>query len=52
MFDLVVKNAEVVRPGQETERLEIGIADGKFTQLAPTIEVSEAREVFDAGRYP
>ncbi len=49
MFDLVVKNAEVVRPGQETERLDIGITDGKFTQLAPTIETSEGRDIFDAG---
>ncbi len=49
MFDLVVKNAEVVRPGRETERLDIGITDGKFTQLAQDIEISEARDVFDAG---
>ncbi len=49
MFDLVVKNAEVVRPGRETERLDIAITDGKFTQLAQDIEVSEARDVFDAG---
>lgn len=49
MFDLVVKNAEVVRPGRETERLDIGITDGKFTQLAQDIEISEARDAFDAG---
>jgi allantoinase len=49
VFDLVVKNAEVVRPGRETERLDIAITDGKFTQLAQDIEVSEARDVFDAG---
>ncbi len=49
MFDLVVKNAEVVRPGRETERLDIAITDGKFAQLASDIEVSEAGDVFDAG---
>jgi len=49
MFDLVVKNAEVVRPGTAgTERLDIGITDGKFTALAPSIDATEARQVFDA----
>ncbi len=49
MFDLVIKNAEVVRPHRsETERLDIGITEGRFAGLARSIEPAEGKEMFDA----
>ena len=48
MFDLVVKNAGVVRPNHpEVESLDIAIKDGTFVQLAPDIDPSEATKVVD-----
>jgi len=48
MFDLVVKNAGVVRPNHpEVESLDIAIKDGTFVQLAPDIDPSEAAKVVD-----
>lgn len=36
MFDLVIKNARVVRPNQAgVDCLDIGIKDGKVARLAP-----------------
>ncbi len=50
VFDLVVKGAEVVRPGlADPERLDIGITDGRFAALSNTIDPSGTKEVFDAG---
>ncbi|MEX2323727.1 MAG: dihydroorotase family protein [Acidimicrobiia bacterium] len=49
MFDLVVKNARVVRPNHpEVEALDIAIKDGTFARLAPDVDPSEATEVVDA----
>ena len=49
MFDLVVKNARVVRPNKTSlDRLDIGIKDGKIALLAPDLEAGETRQVFDA----
>ena len=49
MFDLVIKNARVVRPNKTgVECLDIAIKDGKVTRLAPEIRAEDAAEVFDA----
>jgi allantoinase len=50
-FDLVIKNARVVRPkGVGADALDIGIKDGKVVNLAPDIKADDANEVFDAKR--
>jgi allantoinase len=50
-FDLVVKNARVVRPkGIGADALDIGIKGGKVVKLAPEIKADDANEVFDAKR--
>ena len=48
-FDLVIKNARVVRPNKTAvDCLDIGIEDGKVTRLAPEIRAEDASEAFDA----
>src|SRR5215470_955878 len=48
-LDLVVKNVRVVRPRQDTmETRDLGIVDGRFARVEPSIPVTEAREVYDA----
>jgi allantoinase len=48
-FDLVIKNARVVRPNDTgVDCLDIGIANGKVTRLAAEIRADDAGEVFDA----
>ncbi len=48
MFDLLLKNLLVVRPGRETvESLDIGITDGKFAALETDISADQAKEVRD-----
>jgi allantoinase len=48
-FDLVIKNARVVRPkGIGADALDIGIKDGKVAKLAPEISADDAAEIFDA----
>ena len=48
-FDLVIKNARLVRPHQtEITPLDIGITHGRITRLAPVISADTAREVYDA----
>jgi len=38
-FDLVIKNVRVVRPGgKQAETADIGIKDGKFSQIAPNLQ--------------
>ena len=50
-FDLVIKNARVVRPNAAgVDGLDIAIKDGKVARLAPEIRAEDAAEVFDAGR--
>jgi allantoinase len=47
-FDLIVKNVRVVRPNKTSIDLQdIGIKDGKFARLAPSIAAGEANEVID-----
>src|SRR6516164_10854254 len=48
-FDLVIKNARVVRPNDTgVDALDIGIKHGKVMRLAPQLRAEDAREVFDA----
>jgi len=48
-LDLVVKNIRVVRPHQDTvETRNLGIVDGRFARVEPSIAVTEAREIYDA----
>jgi allantoinase len=49
LLDKVIKNVRVVRPNQHTiEKLDIGIKNGKFAQIAPQISPDQTKEVFDA----
>ncbi len=47
-YDLLVKNALVVRPGLEPERLDVGVCDGHFAALAASLPVDAAANVVDA----
>nr|WP_199315562.1 amidohydrolase family protein [Planktothrix sp. FACHB-1355] len=48
-MDRIIKNVRVVRPhSSSVESLDLGIRDGKFTQIAPQISPETAKEVFDA----
>ena len=48
LFDLVIKNARVVRPNKTSvDCLDIGIKGGKISRLAPELEAGEAEQVFD-----
>ena len=48
-YDLVIKNARVVRPNRTSvDCLDIAIKDGKVARLSPDIEAEQATEVFDA----
>jgi len=49
VLDRLIKNVRVVRPNQSSvELLDLGIKDGKFTQISPEISPDQAKEVFDA----
>ena len=51
MFDLLIKNARVVRPRSAgVDCLDIAIKDGKVQRLAPELRAEDANEVFDAKR--
>ena len=48
-FDLIVKNVRVVRPNEtDVKQADIGIKDGKFVSIAPSIEAIQGVEIFDA----
>ncbi len=48
-FDLVIKNARVIRPNrQAVDLLDLGITDGKFSHIAPEISAEDAQEVINA----
>ncbi len=48
ILDRLIKNVRVVRPQQTTvDRLDVGIKDGKFSQIAPDINPDQAKEVID-----
>ena len=45
LFDLVIKNARVVRPNKTSvDCLDIAIADGRINRLAPDIETAARLE--------
>ena len=49
VLDRLIKNVRVVRPNQSSvELLDLGIKDGKFSQISPQISPYQAKEVFDA----
>lgn len=49
MFDLLVKNAEVVfTDGSGVRRVDVGITDGKFSEFAENISEDQAKQVVDA----
>src|SRR4030095_11711901 len=46
---MLIQNVRVVRPRQpQIERLDLGVADGRFVRVAPDIPVDQAVEVYDA----
>jgi allantoinase len=48
-FDLVIKNARIVRPNRTSvDNLDIAVKDGRIERLAREIRPEEAKEVFDA----
>lgn len=48
-YDLIIKNAEVARPGiASSDRQDIGILNGKVASLQPSIHPDEGAESFDA----
>src|SRR3974377_1588274 len=48
-FDLLIKNARVVRPNKTSvDRLDIAVRDGKIVRLAPEIEPEQSKQIFDA----
>ncbi len=49
LFDLVIKNARVVRPNKTSvDCLDIAVKDGKIARLAPEVQAEQAKQVFDA----
>ncbi len=47
-FDLLIKNVRVVRPhGNTVHEADIAIAGGKVARVAPGLDVTRAREVYD-----
>jgi len=49
LFDLVIKNARVVRPTKTSvDCLDIAVAHGKIIRLAPDIQADQGKQVFDA----
>src|SRR5262249_37408237 len=48
-LDLLITNARIVRPHREAvERLDLGVKDGRFVRIAPTIPTTDAAQVYDA----
>jgi allantoinase len=49
LFDLLIKNARVVRPNQTSvDRLDIAVKEGKIARLAPDIQADQAKQIYDA----
>src|SRR6266446_3352534 len=52
LYDLVIKNARVVRPNKTSvDCLDIAVKDGKVARLAPDIQAEQAKQVFDAKNF-
>src|ERR1700704_2409508 len=51
-FDLVIKNARIVRPNRTSvDCLDIAVKDGKIDRIAQDIHAEHAKEIFDARNY-
>ncbi|MDV3347246.1 amidohydrolase family protein [Leptothoe sp. ISB3NOV94-8A] len=51
-LDTLIKHVRVVRPNQSSvELLDLGIKDGKFTQISPEISPEQAKEVIDGQHW-
>ena len=51
-FDLVIKNARIVRPNKTSvDCLDIAVRDGKIDRIAPDIRAEQGKEIFDAQNY-
>ena len=51
-FDLVIKNARIVRPNKTSvDCLDIAVKDGKVDRIAPDIRAEQGKESFDARNY-
>jgi allantoinase len=49
-FDLLITNAQVVRPGHDApERLDVAVKAGRFAAFEAEVDPSRAAEVLDAG---
>lgn len=49
-FDTLIKNVRVVRPfADSVETADLGIKDGKFAAIAPSIDPPEGAQVIDGG---
>lgn len=49
VLDKIIKNVRVVRPHHHgVERLDLGIKEGKFAEIAPDISPDKGTEIFDA----
>jgi allantoinase len=47
-LDLIVKNVRVVRPRQPgVDTADVGVKDGRFARVAPSIPAADARRVYD-----
>lgn len=52
MFDLIIKNARIVRPHADgLIEGDIAISGGKIKEVAPNMDAGQAKEVFDAKNY-
>jgi dihydroorotase len=48
MYDLVIRNGEVIDPGSDLKgKLDIAISDGKIVRIARGIDAAESRRVLD-----
>ena len=51
-FDLIIKNARVVRPKKTSiDRFDIAIKDGRIEGLAPDFSADQAEQIFDGKNY-
>jgi allantoinase len=51
-FDLVIKNARIVRPNKTSvDCLDIAVKDGKIDRIAPDIRAEQAKKTFDARNW-
>ena len=50
-FDLLIKGGRVIDPAAGLDgKLDIGIAEGKISEISSDLDIAEAQEVIDAGK--